>query len=70
MAEKVVKVLLTVENQSLGEGVEIKPVGGIASTEEGGKTVKVQLKYLVDTEIRVEQVVGPMEKIEITRKNI
>jgi hypothetical protein len=24
----------------------------------------------VDTEIRVEQVVGPMEKIEITRRNI
>lgn len=70
LAEKVVKVLLTVENQSLGEGVEIKPVGGIVSTEEGGKTVKVQLKYVVDTEIRVEQVVGPMEKIEITRKNI
>jgi hypothetical protein len=70
VAEEVVKALLTVESQSLGEGVEIKPVEGITSTEEGGKTVKVQLKYVVETEIRVEQVVGPMERIEITSKNV
>ena len=70
VAEKVVKALLTVESHSLGEGVEIKPIEGITSTEEEGKTVKVQLKYIVETEIRVEQVVGPMERIEITSKNI
>ena len=70
LAEKIVKALLTVDNQIFGEGVEIKPIEGITSTEEGGKTVKVQLKYVVETEIRVEQVVGPIEKIEITSKNI
>jgi hypothetical protein len=70
VAEKVVKALLTIESQDLGEGVEIKPVGGITSTEKEGKIIKVQLKYEVETEIRVEQVVGPMERIEITSKNI
>jgi hypothetical protein len=70
LAEKVVKALLTVEDQLLGEGIEIKPVGGMTLTEEGGKTAKVQLKYTVEKEMRVEQVVEPIEKIEITSKNI
>jgi hypothetical protein len=70
LAEKVVKALLTVEDQLLGEGIEVKPVGGMTSTEEGGKTAKVQLTYVVEREMRVEQVVGPIEKIEITSKNI
>jgi hypothetical protein len=70
IAEQIVKSLLTVDNQSLGEGVEIKPIGGFASSEDGGKKVKVQLKYAIETEIRVEQVIGPMEKIEITSKDI
>ena len=70
IAEKVVKTLLIVDNQTLGGVVEIKPVRGITQTEVDGKTVKVQLKYVVETEIRVDQVVGPMEKIEIASKNI
>jgi hypothetical protein len=68
LAEKVVKALLTVEDQLLGEGIEVKPIGGVTSTEERDKTAKVQLKYIVEREMRVEQVVGPIEKIEITSK--
>jgi hypothetical protein len=70
LAEKVVKALLAAEDQLLGEGIEVKPVGGLASTEEEGKTAKVQLRYIVEREMRVEQVIGPIEKIEITSKNI
>jgi hypothetical protein len=70
LAEKVIKAFLTVEDQLLAEGVELKPVGGIFSAEEEGKTWKIQLKYSVEKEMRVEQVVGPIEKIEITSKNL
>jgi len=70
LAEKVVKTLLTIVNQSLGEGVEIKPIAGNLQTDEKGQTIKIQLKCIVETEVRVEQVVGPMEKVEITSKNI
>ena len=69
LAEKVVKALLTVEDQLSGEGIEIKPVGGMTSTEESGKTAEVRLRYVVQKEMRVEQIVGPIEKIEITHKN-
>jgi hypothetical protein len=70
LAEKVVKALLTVEDQLLEEGIEVKPVRGMTLAEEGGKTAKVQLRYTVEKEMRVEQVVGPIEKIEITSKNL
>jgi hypothetical protein len=68
LAEKVVKALMTVEDHLLAEGIELKPVGGIFSVEEG-KTRKTQLRYSVEKEMRVEQIIGPIEKIEITRKN-
>lgn len=70
LAEKVVKALLAVEDQLLGEGIEIKPVGGITSTEESGKTAMVRLRYTVEKEMRVERVVGPIEKIDIIPKKI
>jgi hypothetical protein len=70
IAEKIVKALLTVDNHSLGEGVEIKPIRGFTKTENDGKTVMIQLKYVLETEIRVEQIVGLMEEIEIERKDI
>jgi hypothetical protein len=70
LAEKVVKALLTVEDQLLAEGIELKPVRGMFSAEEEGKTRKVQLRYSVEKEMRVEQVVSPIEKIEITRKGL
>jgi hypothetical protein len=69
LAEKVVKALLTVEDQLLAEGIELKPVSGIFSAEEEGKTRRAQLRYSVEKEMHVEQVVGPIEKIEIARKN-
>jgi len=67
LAEKVVKILLEAEERLAEEGIEIKPLGGVTVTQE--KNVKVQLKYVVERIMRVEQIVGPMEKIEITRKN-
>jgi hypothetical protein len=70
LAEKVVKTLLTAEDQLLGEGIKIEPVGGLTSTYDDEKTAKVMLRYSVEKEIRVEQVVEPMERIEITSKNI
>jgi hypothetical protein len=69
LAEKVVKAILLVEDQLRGEGIELRPLGGAISTEEE-KIWKVQLKYTVEKELRVEQVAGPMEKIEITQKQV
>jgi hypothetical protein len=69
LAEKLVKTLLAVEDQLVAEGIEMRPLGGASSTEENGNQ-KIRLRYLVEKEMRVEQIVGPIEKIEITRKNI
>jgi hypothetical protein len=69
LAEKVVKALMTVEDQLLAEGIELKSVGGVFAAEEG-KTRRAQLRYSVEKEMRVEQIVGPIEKIEITGKNL
>jgi hypothetical protein len=69
IAEKIVKALLTVDDYSFGEDAEIKPIRGFIQTEEDGKTVMVQLKYIIEKDIRVEQVVGLMEKMEIERKD-
>jgi hypothetical protein len=67
-AEKVVKTLLEAEERLVEEGIEVTPVGGVTVTQE--KNAKVQLKYVVERTMRVEQIVGPMERIEITRKKI
>jgi len=69
LAEKVIMALLTSEDQLLAEGIEIKPVGGMTSSDEGGKTVKIQLKYTMEKEIRAKEIVGPMERIEIKSRN-
>jgi len=68
LAEKVVKALLEAEEQLAQENIEIKPLGGVAVAQE--KNAKVQLTYAAERTIRLEQIVGPMEKIEITSKNI
>jgi hypothetical protein len=68
LAEKVVKALLEAEEELAQENVEIKPLGGVTFAQE--KNAKVQLTYVAERTIRLEQIVGPMEKIEITRKNI
>lgn len=70
LSEKVVKALLTVEDELLAEGIESKPIEGTVLTEEEGKTRKVQLKYMFERELRVEKLMGPIEKIEITSKNL
>jgi len=59
-----------VEDQLLAEGIEIKPVGGMTLSDEGGKGAKMKLKYIVEKEMRVKQVVGPIERIEIKSKNV
>lgn len=69
LAEKVLKALLTVEDDLLAEGIESKPVEGTVLVEEKGKIGKIQLKYMFERELRVEKPVELIEKIEITRKN-
>lgn len=71
IAEKVVKALLTVEDELAAEGVELRPVGGGTLLEQGGeKTERIRLKYLFERELRVKKLVPPIEKIEITGKNL
>jgi hypothetical protein len=69
LAEKVVKALLMVEDELLIDGIGIRSIGGMFSHEEE-KVQKITLKYIVEKDMRIEQVVGPMERIVITRKNI
>ncbi len=70
LAEKVVKALVTMDDKLIEEGIELKPIGGAFQSEGGGKTQIVQLKYSVEKQMRVEQIVGPMERIEISRRNL
>jgi len=67
LAEKVIKTLLEEEDKLIDEEIEIKPVGGTTSFQE--KNVKTRLNYKVERLMRLEQIIGPIEKIEITRKN-
>jgi hypothetical protein len=70
LAEKVVTALLTAEDQLIAEGIEIKPIGGVTLFDEAGKSAKTQLKYTVEKEMRVKQIVGPIQRIEIKSKNV
>jgi len=71
IAEKVVKTLLTVEDELMAEGVELRPISGETLREQKGeKTEKIRLKYSFERELRVKKLVPPIEKIEITSKNI
>ena len=70
LTEKVMTALLTAEDQLLTEEIEIKPLGGMSLPDESGRTTKIQLKYIVEKEIRVKQMVGPIERIEIKSKNV
>jgi len=67
LAEKVVKALLEAEDSLVDEDIEIKAVGGRTLRQD--KNVKTQLTYSVERMMKLEQIVGPMEKIEISRKN-
>lgn len=71
IAEQVVKALLTVEDELAAEGVELRPVGGETFWEEKGeKTGRIRLKYVFERELRVKELAPPIEKIEITSKNL
>jgi len=70
LAEKVVKTLLLMEDELAAEGIELKPVGGETLREQGKKTEKIRLKYSFEVELRVKKIIPPIEKIEITHKNI
>jgi hypothetical protein len=68
IAEKVVKAFLAAEDNLIGEDIEIKPIGGVTLMQD--KNTRVRLKYVMERIMRLEeQIVGPMEKIEIARKN-
>jgi hypothetical protein len=68
LGEKVVKAFLEAEDKLADDGIEIKPIGGKMFLEE--KTARVQLSYAVERTMRLEQVIGPIEKIEIKRENV
>lgn len=69
VAEKVVKALLTVEDELATEGFELRPIGGeIMREQKGEKTERVRLKYMFERELHVKKLVPPIEKIEITKK--
>ena len=69
IAEKVVTTLLSAEDEFLQQNIEAKPIEGKVIQEESDGIVKIQLKYVFERELRLEQVVGPIQKIEITPKN-
>ncbi len=71
IAENVVKALLTEEDALAAEGIELRPLGGETLPEQKGeKTEKIRLKYVFERELRVKKLVPPIEKIEVTSKNI
>jgi len=71
IAENVVRALLTAEDELAAEGIELKPVSGETLREqEGKKTGRIRLKYMFERELRLKKLAPPIEKIEITGKNI
>jgi hypothetical protein len=68
LAEEIVKTLITAEDRFLKEEIELKPLGGIFIIDND-QAKKIRLRYLLEKEMRIEQIVGPIEKIEITNKN-
>jgi hypothetical protein len=70
LAEKVVKALLLAEDELAAEGIELKPVGGETLREQGKNTEKIRLNYSFGMEMRVKEVIPPMTKITISRKNV
>jgi len=69
LAEKIVKALIASEDLFLKDEIELKPLGG-AFIIENDQTEKIRLRYLLEKDIHIEQIVGPIERIEITGKNI
>ena len=69
IAEKVINALVMAEDQLLEREIEIKPVGGTFIVEKD-QTKKIRMRYVIEKELRIEQIVGPIEKIEIASKNL
>jgi hypothetical protein len=69
IAEGVVKSLLNAEDEILSEGIQIKPLRG-AMVSKDETSSRISLQYVIEKEIHIEQVAEPIEKIEISRKNI
>lgn len=71
LAEKVVKALLMTEDELASEGIYLKAVGGESLLkQEGDKTGKMRLNYLVERDLTIKKLVTTIEKITITKKNI
>jgi hypothetical protein len=68
LAEKLVKGIFELEDELSEVGLEIRPLGGVTVNQE--KFAKVQLKFIVERIMRIDQIIESMERIEITRKNI
>lgn len=69
LAEKVVKALLSAQGDLATRGIELKLVAGGVDEEEA-KATKIRLRYALERELRLETVVGLIEKVEISSKNI
>lgn len=69
LAEKAVKALLSAQGDLATRGIELKPLAGGVDEEET-KATKIRLRYALERELRLETVVGLIEKVEITSKNI
>jgi hypothetical protein len=69
IAEKIVKALITADNRFLKEEIDLKPIGGTLILEND-QAKKIQLRYILEKEMRIEEIVEPIERIEITNKNI
>ncbi len=70
IGERIVTSLLTAEDGLLADGLEIKPIGGIVLLDDIGKTAKIRLQYVIEKEMQVKEVVGPIEQIEIKGRTV
>jgi hypothetical protein len=69
LSEEVIKVLLNAEDRMADHGIQIKPLKGMVVSEEG-KASKMQLQYVIEREMRTEEITEPMEQMEIKRKQL
>ena len=69
LAEKAVKALLLAQGELAARGIELKVVAGSVDEEEA-KATKIRLRCALERELRLETVVGLIEKVEISSKSI
>ncbi len=68
IAEKVVKLLLVAQNDLSAQGYDLRPTEGNMEGGPDGKATVVRLRYSMERELRVEQVVGIIERVELSGK--